>query len=292
MMKIFCLVVALVFWSPSFASVAAPEGKAASPVIAGPPPFSGQTELELKVLEKQIATMKEYHSSLLDTVYWALGTVATVAVLLVGFGWFANFKFHESEKQRLKDELDGRLKETLASIDTRLSSIEVQVIRSVDSRLDSHLTRVTRDVDIARAEASGMNERNATAIEQMKSQLASLENAKDRSEKEDSQIEAALRRVEEYVWDLKGIPTNKLITQAQGLRAAIKAENRYYITSALEGMENTLTVSILPANTAMPADTLKSIKEAVAKSAAIEPIAAAAVTELLDKIETKPESKS
>lgn len=244
------------------------------------------------MLEKQIATMKEYHSSLLDTVYWALGTVATVAVLLAGFGWFANFKFHESEKQRLKDELDGRLKETLATIDTRLSSIEVQVIQSVDSRLDNHLTRVTRDVDIARAEASGMHDRNATAIEQLKSQLASLEKAKDRSEKEDSEIEAALRRVEEYVWDLKGIPANKLITQGQGLRAAIKADNRYYITSTLDGMQKTITTSILPAKTVMSAHTLENIKKAVAEASAIEPIAAATLSDLLEKIEVKQESKS
>lgn len=71
----------------------------------------------MRVSQTQIATMKEYHSSLLDTVYWALGTVATVAVLLVGFGWFANFKFHEAEKQRLKEDLVASQKEANATLE-------------------------------------------------------------------------------------------------------------------------------------------------------------------------------
>lgn len=289
MKKIFYFVVALAFWFPSFAAVSAQETKAARPGIAAPAPSFSQAELELKVQEKQIATMKEYHSSLLDTVYWALGTVATVAVLLVGFGWLANFKFHESEKQRLKDELDGKIKEALASIETRLSSNEVQVINSVDSRLDSHFTRVARDIDIARAEAAGMNERISTTIEQFKSQLATLEKAKSRSEIADSEMEAALRQVEEHVWELKGIPINMLITQTQGLRAAIKASNRFYVASALERMEKTITTSILPDKKDVDAKMLKRISEDVANASAIEPVAAATVSELLEQIQVKPE---
>lgn len=166
--------VTLAFLFSSFSAVFAQEPKAAPPKIASPTAVFSQAEMDLKVQEKQIAIMKEYHSSLLDTVYWALGTLATVATLLVGFGWFANFKFHESEKQRLKDELDGKIKEVLASIDTRLSSNEVQVINAVDTRLDSHFTRVARDIDIARAEAVGMHDRISATIEEMKTQLTTL----------------------------------------------------------------------------------------------------------------------
>lgn len=57
------------------------------------------------VLEAQLQTMKDYQSALLDTVYWALGGVFSVVVLLSGFGWFANFKVYERDKANLTQEL-------------------------------------------------------------------------------------------------------------------------------------------------------------------------------------------
>lgn len=152
------------FWCNLCAAAPTPREKASTPTTTAAPQPNLQLESELKVLKMQVATMKEYHSSLLDTVYWALGTVATVAALLVGFGWFANFKFHESEKQRLKEELEGRLERAQALVDTRLSSSEVEVIKSIDSRLDSHLSGIARDIDIARAEAARLHQENADAI--------------------------------------------------------------------------------------------------------------------------------
>ncbi len=283
MKNILYLLAILSFYSTSFAVPTVPQAKVNTPALATPSP-SLQSELEVKLLEKQIATMKEYHSSLLDTVYWALGTVATVSVLLVGFGWLANFKFHESEKKRLIDELDAKLKEALASIDTRLSINEVEVIKSVDLRIDNQVTRVARDIDIARAEALRQHESNTSAIEQLKSKISVLDDAQTKGEKRDSEVEAALRQVEEHVWDLKGIPTNTLITQAQGLQASIAAEHRFYITSTLQRMKKTIQNSILPAGGTMPKPILDSMKEDVAKVVAIEPIEAAAVSQLLEKI--------
>lgn len=292
MKKILYLVVALAFCALSFTAVSAQETKLVLPKADAPAPSIGKAEAELKVQEKQLATMKEYHSSLLDTVYWALSTVATVAALLVGFGWFANFKFHESEKQRLKDELDGRIKEALASVDTRLSANEVQVINTVDSRLDSHFTRVARDIDISRAEAVGMSDRISTTLDQLKSQLTALDQAKNRSQIADSELEAALRQVEWLVWELKGIPTNTLITQSQGLAAAIEANNKLYIGIALDGMAETIAESILPNNKDISAAMLKIIGENVANALAIEPIKAERVSELLRQVKVSPEDKS
>lgn len=292
MKKIFYFAITLALWALSYAATPISYGKAVYPAMAATPSSTSQADLELKILEKELLTMRDYHSSLLDTVYWTLGTVVTVSVLLVGFGWFSNFKFHESEKQRLKDELDTRLNGALATIDTRLSSNEARVINLVDSRLDNHFSRVTRDIDIARSEASQMHEGNVIAINQLKNQVSDLEKAKILSQKNDSQIETELRWVEKYLWDLKGIPVNTLITQSQGLAAALKAENRYHIKSALEGMQETIEESILPKNEEVSSRVLNSIKERLNKAAEIEPIMVEAVGKLLEKIRVEPESNS
>lgn len=285
MKSIVYLLLSLTVYSVSFAAPIAPQGDIKSPAIVAASP-SPQRELEVKLLEQQIATMKEYHSSLLDTVYWALGTVATVSMLLVGFGWLANFKFHESEKKRLMDELDAKLKEAFSSIETRLSTREIEVIKSVDLRLENQATRTTRDIDIARTEATKQHENNSAAIEQMRVKISDLDAAQAKGKKRDSEIEATLRNVEEGVWEIKGIPTNILITQAQGLRASLDAEqNRFYIVSTLQRMRKTIEDLILPTGKTVPKQIIDGIKEDVAKVATIEPVEATAVSLLLEKIQ-------
>lgn len=286
MKALICLFSILTFWCNLCAADPTPREKANTPTTTAAPQPNLQLESELKVLKMQVATMKEYHSSLLDTVYWALGTVATVAALLVGFGWFANFKFHESEKQRLKEELEGRLERALALVDTRLSSNEVEVIKSIDSRLDNHLSGIARDIDIARAEAARLHQDNAEAIKQQKAEVAALQQARTMNEKRDSELEASLRAVEEHIWELKGIPENRLVTQFQGLQSALDADHRYYITATLERMQKTINESMLPAKKTLPKSVLDRIKAAVAKAAKIEPVAAANVSQLLEQVQS------
>jgi hypothetical protein len=249
-------------------------------------------ELELKVLQAQSATMKEYHSSLLDTVYWALGTVATVAALLVGFGWFANFKFHEAEKQRLKEELETRIGEATARLDAHLGTREAEVLKLVDSRLDTYLTKIARDIDIAREEASRATQDNAAATKELKVTIEGLKESEKNSARRDAELEATLRLVEEHVWNLKGIPTNTLITQAQGLASSINAGNRYYIASALERMQKTIKDIVLPDKHAMTNNMVNMIDKTVATAESIEPITASAVRDLLKQIQREPEEKT
>ena len=56
------------------------------------------------MLRAQLEVMKQYDQRLLNTVYWALGTLAAVAAALVGFGWFANFRVYERDKNALAQE--------------------------------------------------------------------------------------------------------------------------------------------------------------------------------------------
>jgi len=190
----------------------------------------------------------------------------------------------------LKDELDVKIKEALASIDIRLSSNEVKVINVVDSRLDTHFTRVARDIDLVRAEAVAMSDRDAITINQLKSQLATLERGSQRSEIADSEIAADLRQVEELIWDLKGIPENILITQSQGLYSAIKANNKKYVTSILGRMEKTIAKLTL-AETGLGARTIELLSKAVDFTSEIDPINAVTVSALLKQIRVNPESK-
>jgi hypothetical protein len=80
---------------------------------------------ELAIMQAELQTLRSFQDRLLMTVYWALGTVASIAFLLVGFGWFANFRIYERDKDALGRELhtlvDQRLHELKSSLEAQTS---------------------------------------------------------------------------------------------------------------------------------------------------------------------------
>lgn len=66
----------------------------------------GQSDTEKSaILQSQIELMRQYEDRILQTVYWSLGGMITVVVLIAGFGWFANFRLYEHDKKVLRQEL-------------------------------------------------------------------------------------------------------------------------------------------------------------------------------------------
>lgn len=80
----------------------------AQPVFAAQTKNSSQDLENVKVLQTQLEVTKSFQNNLLQTVYWSLGTLATLAVLLVGFGWYTNFRVYERDKKALSEELHSQ----------------------------------------------------------------------------------------------------------------------------------------------------------------------------------------
>ena len=68
---------------------------------------------EVRLLKAELLIIKSYQDNLLSTVYWSLGVLGTIAVGLVGFGWFANFRIYERDKLALSQELRAINKEEI-----------------------------------------------------------------------------------------------------------------------------------------------------------------------------------
>lgn len=119
------------------------------------------------MLEAQLTSMREYHSSLLDTVYWALGGVFVVTGLLLGFGWFANFKVYERDKDALRSELEAKVeaavKELAAGAAKDLAALQQAVKEQADSSkqaLESSLKGLSAEsVKPLSASISGLDRR-------------------------------------------------------------------------------------------------------------------------------------
>ncbi|TCB36858.1 hypothetical protein E0H82_03890 [Acinetobacter sp. ANC 4910] len=67
--------------------------------------------LQIEVLKAQVEVMKSYQDKFLSTVYWSLGGVLGIVVLLVGYNWFTNFKNQEKEIQTLKNYVEKEFRQ-------------------------------------------------------------------------------------------------------------------------------------------------------------------------------------
>lgn len=203
---------------------------------------------EVTVLKQQLSTMREYHGSLLDTVYWALAGIITLVVLLSGFGWWSNFKVYEQDKARLKEELQTLLRSAEADLALRIEEALGAMERSMEGRLEDHTARVQPVLAELRISIDQERVIRERAIAEAKESVEKLGYAQDKSVKLISLAEANLRHVEEHVWLLKDVPDNILITQAQGLAAAALADASGEVESILYRMKEALELHYVKGN--------------------------------------------
>jgi hypothetical protein len=142
----------------SFSHAQQPSAETAASSIAADSKLqaSRDTSEQLAVARAQLADAREFQASILSTVYWSLGTLAAVTVLLAGFGWFTNFRVYERDKAVLERELKATiasesilLRELVStsaaaqlvvndrSIGDKTSALEVRVQASTQERLSS-----------------------------------------------------------------------------------------------------------------------------------------------------------
>jgi hypothetical protein len=272
-MRQLLVAVALIFCTCTVADV----------VDARRPTARSQTDSsELVQLKAQNAELREFHSSLLDTVYWALSTVVTFTALLAGFSWFSNFKLYEADKHKLKEELTARVQEAFTIVESKLSAHDVEVSKLVDSKLEAETVRAARDIDLLRSEVSKGEETLSKALAQAQLSLDKVLTTSEVHKKKISESEAMLRQVEEHVWDMKGVPANILVTQSQGIRAAIAADDRYYVSNVLTRMKGTLSTNMSALE--MGKETRDLVETTLSEAAKIDPTSASEVLELLGKV--------
>jgi hypothetical protein len=243
-----------------------------------------QVEADLSAARAQLSAIKEYHSSMLDTVHWALGVVATIAVTLAGFGWWANFKMYEDDKVRLKKELDASTRDALAKFETRINGNEKELLLRVDERLESAYTRVDKGLESVRRRLEKSDDSSVSRAKDTLNYLENLVSICKLLSKRTSEVEAIVREVEEHIWDLKDIPTNILLTQSKTLEAAIAADSGEATKSALGRMKETIQSRILPGNHSLPKTALNSILKYIVEAAKIDPVLSADVQALVMKI--------
>jgi len=102
---------------------------------------------------------------LLTTVYWCLGTLIAVFLILIGYNWFVNFRMHERDFRELRKEISTRLDAAVDKIEAAAKAatqeLKTELRKSTESYVDSKTAGVKSAIDslrtdVGRLEAADM----------------------------------------------------------------------------------------------------------------------------------------
>jgi hypothetical protein len=70
---------------------------------------------EVIALRAQLETMRQYDQRLLETVHWSLGASVGIMLLVVGLGWYTNFRLYKREVTDVKRDIINALRGEMTS---------------------------------------------------------------------------------------------------------------------------------------------------------------------------------
>ena len=102
-----------------------------------PEAIPAQSEVtKVAILQAQLEIIRNYDENLLNTVYWSLGTTVGIMLLVVGLGWYSNFRVYTRDvaemERNIKKLVDAQKSTVLAELSGDLSSRIASQIESLD----------------------------------------------------------------------------------------------------------------------------------------------------------------
>ncbi|CRM76756.1 hypothetical protein [Pseudomonas sp. 8 R 14] len=268
----------------------APEASARPPLIPQTLTSAGTTQnitkqddVELKILKEKNLLTSEFQSSMISIIIWSLSAIVSTVLLLVGASLFTNFKLHDKDLQRVKEDYDAKIKIFQAEIEAQLavSSRDVAAAQEVRSQQDldrmlDQTSQVRSHFETVRASLEGKYDEVLKATN--KSEIAVK-----RLDENLINITTELRRAESLIWEVKKVPTNFLISCLQGLDVALLAKNEYDIGDFIGEIKKSLQENFIDAQRTIDEQILEFFERRLKKLAAVRPDDEKAIRDLLDQ---------
>jgi len=168
---------------------------------------------EVAVLKAQLSVMQNYTDRLLSTVYWALGAVVGLGILLIGYGWFSNARMHERDILSIRAELR-------ATLSADVSNLRSEVLRQTEVALVDVSASVSKEVDEAIQKEVKPLQRTLSSIQ------SDLKRVKHDCEMGNLESKA-------HYWELKKVDSNLFPAHISILGLSVAANDRSRIGSTL-----------------------------------------------------------
>lgn len=232
---------------------------------------------EAKSLKIELRLIKSFQDNLLSTVYWSLGTLASIAVLLVGFGWFANFRIYERDRaallQELKNERTQRSKELERHRD-ELERARAELSRELGSQVAIETARL--EESIPKLIAQKTDDTFKELKEHHQRERAALHHKTD-------ELAISILELEYKYWSKEGVHQNALTSASSILRKVLMMKSDWYVASALESIHKSL-LGIAGTNRGMFASDISSLVKLVDQASGEHAIVVRTIKDILQRI--------
>jgi CRISPR/Cas system CSM-associated protein Csm2 small subunit len=240
-------------------------GLRAQPMAQSPRVISQQISGN-ELLKGELKAIREYHGSLLDTVYWALGIVFSLVLVIIGSSWYANFRLYEADKARQLEEVERKIAEANSRSARDLQGLSSNLSDKADRDLLALDNRFSTEIERLRSDIKDSNIR-------INSDIKELEEAFEIFLKFPKLIRGQLNRISldtqlntERIWELKGSPVKVLLSQFLAFDAAIKVGDNESIKAVLERMKDNLSQSVLPSGKKISPDLLDILRKSLVQA--------------------------
>ncbi|MEE1889520.1 hypothetical protein [Pseudomonas carassii] len=225
-------------------------------------------DAELLLIKEQNKMFKDFQSSQQSTVYWALSGIMSFVIILTGLSIFTNFKFYAQDKERLKKDLDSRLSEYRAELNLRTEEYLRESDRISEARNQNLQDRILNQISETR---QFMNDIRAELTTEIKNSNTTTLDLEKLTRQRIAFVESTIRDVEVLVWDLRGIPSNMIVTHSQAVSAAIESGSKERVSHMLSQLIRTLEKKYIIPNEPIQSDTLKWLDDCLTKAFEIDP---------------------
>lgn len=183
---------------------------------------------ELAVVKAELAASQHFQEQILTTVYWSLGTIAGLAVLLVGYGWWTNFRIYDRDKQALEKELRTLVaQEARRLIDDHRTHTESQITSASASLNDAVKSAEVRLAASLKELVNHTQKQTTTQISQLKDSQSDLLGDVRRLQLSEELKDRLLDRE-------RNTFRNALQGSVSALELAVKLHDEYEISNVLD----------------------------------------------------------
>lgn len=109
---------------------------------------------EITLIKRELEITQKFIDRILATVYWSLGSVVVLTVLLTGFGWYSNTRLHSRDIEAMRKEVENlsrslelELKAEIKSETSNASSEILDSISPVEKSLRGMITSLENKIE-------------------------------------------------------------------------------------------------------------------------------------------------
>ena len=130
-----------------FFSILCGVGNLHAQVEQKPSEIEAPTTAREAALEREVQVIREYDARMQNTVYWSLGVVVLILILLGGFSWYTNFRLYDRDLNNLRGEIAVAVERASLSLKEESSKALASSIKELSEAQGGFTSTIRKEID-------------------------------------------------------------------------------------------------------------------------------------------------